>query len=91
MTHRQFLAWEAWYDLDMERPSKDNWYAMQIALEVRRVLHSNPNSVTLDGMRLKFTQKNAETTEEHKRNQLELAKRMWVGRVGGKVRTANGT
>lgn len=31
LTHRQFEAWQAWLDLDMDRPSRTDWYLMQLA------------------------------------------------------------
>lgn len=37
MTHRQFLGWMAWLEIDDERPGKTEMYLMQIAREIRCV------------------------------------------------------
>jgi hypothetical protein len=52
-TARQFRAWLAWLDMDLERPGKAELYAMQTALEVRRGLVKNPNAPKLEDMRLR--------------------------------------
>lgn len=53
-THRQHTTWVAWLDLEWDRPSRADHYAMQIA---RCVLQANAKKgarVKHDDMRLKF-------------------------------------
>ncbi len=54
MTHRQFLAWQAWLELEWDRPSRGDCYQMQVAAEVRRVLAKNPNRIKTNEFKLKF-------------------------------------
>lgn len=52
-THRQVLAWDAWLNLQWDRPSRSDWYAMQIAAEVRYVFSQASRPV--DKFRLRFS------------------------------------
>ena len=36
LTHRQYLGWQAWLEIEWDRPSRSDWYAMQVAAETRR-------------------------------------------------------
>ena len=54
VTHRQYLAWIEWYKLEANHPDRSDWYAMQIAAEVRRANAKNPKSVNVKDMKLTF-------------------------------------
>jgi len=43
----------AWLNEDLERPSRSDWYLMQIAAEVARTKVKDPSSVRLSDMKLK--------------------------------------
>ena len=53
-THRQYLTWLAWLDHRDATPDPTQYYLMQIAAEVRRVLAKQPNSIKLDHFELQF-------------------------------------
>lgn len=55
LTHREFLMWDKWLEERWNNPDLSCHYLAQIALEVRRVLHQKPASVSLNDMLLKFT------------------------------------
>ena len=54
VTHRQYAAWTEWDAIEESRPSRADWYAMQTACEVRRVLAKRPGSIKLEHFRLRF-------------------------------------
>lgn len=57
MTHRQFEAWRRWRREDLNRPSRTDFYLMQIACEVRTVLRSlagGGRHLDLNEFRLRF-------------------------------------
>lgn len=54
MTHRQFVAWQAWEQGEWNRPDRHDYYVMQTAAEVRRGNSKNPRSVQTDHMRIPF-------------------------------------
>ncbi len=56
-THREYLTRLAWLDEQWNQPSRADHYLMQVAQEVRRVLHKNPGQVLLDHFRIPFVQK----------------------------------
>jgi hypothetical protein len=56
ITYRQYLVWIDWSNHDMNFPSRQEYYLMQVACEVRRGwVTGKPSEVTLNDMRLKFT------------------------------------
>lgn len=54
VTHLHKLVWLEWLRMDLERPGKSEWYAMQIACEVRRVLCKTPSAIKVGDFRLGF-------------------------------------
>lgn len=80
LTHRQYLAWGAWFDGEWHRPSLSDHYSMQIAQEVRRVLSRKPNSIKLEHFKLQF-ERPTEKTEEDEQRQLEIDKSVWAFRL----------
>lgn len=54
MTHRQFLTWHAWLAMEWSRPSRSDYYQMQTACEVRRVLSKKPRQVKIKHFHLEF-------------------------------------
>jgi hypothetical protein len=44
----------AWLEMEQERPSRSDWYAMQTAAEIRRSGLKDPNAVKLNDMKLKL-------------------------------------
>jgi len=70
-------------------PSRSDYYLMQIACEVRRVLRKNPESIKLDSFKIPFefeTSENPETAEgytkeEIRQMQMDAIKSRWMRRV----------
>lgn len=54
MTHREFKLWLRWLDDNYNKPSLSDYYMMQIAAEVRRVLSKNPDKIKLKDFLLSF-------------------------------------
>lgn len=54
MTHRQMLVESHWLSEQMNVPDKSDWYQMQTACEVRRVLAKRPASIKPEQFKLKF-------------------------------------
>jgi hypothetical protein len=79
VTHRQYMLWHRWFGLQWNRPSRDNWYLMAIAAEVRRVLSKQPRSIKEKHFKLKFDLENPEgppknlSPEEVKKRKIELS------------------
>lgn len=54
LTHRQFIAWQCWLNAQLNIPTRDNFYQMQIACEVRRTFTKNPNKINPNQFKLSF-------------------------------------
>lgn len=52
-TYRQYIAWLEWLDRQWDIPTRIEFYLMQIAMEVRRVLSKFPNKIKLLDFMLK--------------------------------------
>jgi len=81
LTHRQYLAWQAWLNEQWNHPSLSDHYLMQIAAEVRRVLSRKPNEIKLEHFNLKFGR--PEPVDQT--SQAELAKAAWATRLGKRL------
>ena len=84
MTHRQFVVWCAWLDIEFDRPDRSDWYAMQVAAEVRRVLAKNPGNIKTDSFKLKF-QVGAKTVKPTRAEAAAAAKERSLARMTGNV------
>lgn len=79
ITDREFKARMAWLADEIERPSRADWYAMQIAMEVKRSRVKHPNLVTLKEMVLEREQPKSPLTKEEATTK---SKSFWYGMVG---------
>lgn len=91
MTHRQFSMWQVWLEGEWHRPNRSDYYAMRTALEVRRVLMSNPNLVQIKDMKVRFDFADPEKVEGKdpgltKEQLLNLSKGVAIARAGGKFK-----
>lgn len=93
MTHRQFLAWEAWRELEWNRPSRSDFYIMQNTAEARRGWVKEPGKVETKEFRLKFetvkpkaepmVDEDAGLTDEEKRVKAATrSQSIWFGLTG---------
>lgn len=89
MTHRQFLAWQAYNILALNKPERTDHYLMQVACEVRRVLSRQPGNIQMDHFQLKFVERvnTGDKPNMEQRKIAAMAKAVWTSRVGGNVVT----
>jgi len=79
ITHREYLIWMRYLEEQWEKPSRTDNYLMQIAAEVRRVLHSNPRRIKQSHFLLSFNGKEKKKpTEEEKQRLIAAAKARWT-------------
>lgn len=88
------MAYRQWYENQLNRPDRTDYYLMQIALEVKRVLSTKPGMFKLQHFELDFASKEEErkrlermtpAEKKEKRKRLsEMAKAIWRARLGMK-------
>ena len=79
MTQREFEARTAWIEMEMERPSRSDWYAMQVAAEVRRNRVKDPSTVSLVDMKLKTQQPEPVKAPATKDEAAAISRSRWFG------------
>lgn len=88
VSNREYMTWLAYFGDQWNEPDRSDYYLMQIAMEVRRVLHSNPSQVKLEHAKIPFTpiesgikkiKKPLTAAERDKAT--ALAKAAWAGRL----------
>lgn len=67
LTHRQFLAWQEWLNLQWNEPDRTDHYLMQVSYDIRRVNAKNPSRVKYKDTRITFKDTRA-TAQEQKTN-----------------------
>lgn len=86
MSNREYNVRLAWLDRQMNEPSRSDFYLMQIAQEVRRVLSKKPETILLeDHFKIKFGRSSTEPkelTQEDKDRATAVARSRWMGLVG---------
>lgn len=84
MTHRQFKAWEAWFELEWNVPNRADYYAMNVAAEVRRSRAKNPGVVKVEDLRLKLEKKKVDEGGATQEQLNEMHKQRAIKRLGRK-------
>lgn len=86
MTYREFLTWGAWLDRQWNRPSRSDYYEMQTACQVARVLAKNPGNIKIEHFKLPFGE---EGTREQKTQEAKAvsasAKAGWAAILSAKL------
>lgn len=85
VTHRQFTTWRVWQRLEMDNPSRADYYVMALTTVVKQILAKNPSSIKLKDARLKFTSDADQPVTQSPSSQeyvAELAKAAWALRLG---------
>lgn len=54
ITHREYRLWLIHFRKELDQPSRTDYYLMQIAREVRRVLSKKPNKIQLKDFLIPF-------------------------------------
>ena len=52
MTHRQYAAWIEWLELEWNQPSRDNYYALRIVAEIKRLF--SKDAIDLGELKIQF-------------------------------------
>lgn len=53
-TERELRVWLAWMALQWDSPDRSDYYLMQVACEVRRVLSRDPRAISISDFKLQF-------------------------------------
>jgi len=80
-THREYLAWIRWLKDEKNVPNRSDGYLMQIAAEVRNVLHSlgkNTQRINLEDFKLTFKESKPKP-ELSREEESDKTKRRWFG------------
>lgn len=78
VTHRQYRVWQAWFSLQLDSPSKQDHYMMQLTCEVRRAAAAHPNKYRPEQFRIRFGA-NKPSRSPH---ETALTKSRWVSMMG---------
>jgi hypothetical protein len=85
LTHRQYLAWQAWLDIQYDTPSRTDHYLMALTLEVRSVagmFSKERKRWQMKDVKLNFGMRPKSPVEEKK--QLDAHKALWDLRMSRK-------
>lgn len=89
VSNREYETWMEWFAQQWNEPDRADHYAMQIAAEIRRVLHSKPATVRTDHFALKFVRITPEDVARQSAERLRAQEeaqsnslRFWLGFVG---------
>jgi len=82
MTYRQFCVWHRWMVESLNQPDRHDYYAMQIAAEVRRtILQNKRQSITPTDFKLEWKPVKAAPKKATK-EEIEANKRRWAAFLG---------
>lgn len=86
MTHRQCLAWTYWLRDEWDRPSRSDWYVMQLNTSLARMFAKNPSSIEVKHFKLEFKDESTEHTgpmsEEEAMSHARDSEAIWLGAFG---------
>jgi hypothetical protein len=80
MTYREYLTRLAWLEEQWNAPSRSDYYTMALITVVRQLLAKNPNSITIEKARLKFS--SAKSIEQTREEADRKSKAYWLPLVG---------
>lgn len=86
-TRRELRLWLVWLRRQWDRPDRHDWYLMQLACEVRRVLSKKPASIKVQDFKLRFGTEKTKSKPRTREEAAALSKAKWLGFVeiaGGK-------
>lgn len=91
-SYREFLIWQQWYKDEMNKPSRSDYYVMQVAASVIRGYAKDASSVHLKNMELEFSFESDHAKPKMTKEQAaEMSKARWFAFAGkgGKIRGLN--
>jgi len=89
-SHREYRLRLEWLAAQNNEPSRSDFYLMQIAAEVRRVLHKTPNSVKTDDFQLKFSAVEESITETNAKQRANKSKSFFGSLISMATRKKKG-
>lgn len=81
-TEEQLHVWLAWFNMDMNRPSRLEWYLMQLTAEVRS--SNSRKAVEVASCKIKFTSE-AERAPWNPEKAMVASKAAWLGSMTAPV------
>lgn len=76
-----FLGWQEYFRLELNRPSRADYYAAQIALHVCQAFGGAKNATIADFI-LAFENKNENLTQKEKEQKAANSKAVWLSTLG---------
>jgi len=85
-TYREYKAWHRWLGEQLNNPSLTDMYLMQIAMRVHQSFVKNPQEISRENERIKFTYKPKDPPKPvaSKEVQMSTMKAIWFGLTGYK-------
>ena len=71
-----------WLNDQWNKPERLEYYLMQIAAEVRRVLAKNPNNIKVDDFVLTWKTGDEKPSKEQAEQKASWSKSIWMGLLG---------
>lgn len=90
MTHRQYLAWDAWLDWQWDRPGLTEHYLMQAAWVAAQANAKNPRRLKMEQFRLRFGAEKARRPAAGREQAAAWSKAKWLGMMTMPVREVSG-
>ena len=81
ITSSEFVDWMVYFDEDLNRFHREDYFLAQIAQEIRRVLSKKPDKIKLDSFLLKFEYAK-EKVPMSRKERMEMSKGFWFGMAG---------
>lgn len=85
-TSREFVEWQDFETIDMNTPSRVDYYLAQIAMEIRRTVAKKPELLKLSDFILKFEESKAKVAKGDPEQRLQVSKAAWAAMAGKPVR-----
>ncbi len=89
VSYNEYLAWQAYFQLEMDEPSRTDWYLMRVAQEVRSQTHAlcNSNAAVpgIESFKVPFEVKRPRKAPaaQTKKQVSDILKKRWMAIVGG--------
>ena len=87
ISYREYLIWRHWLNKQWSVPSRTDYYLMQIAREIKRVLSANPDNISTLDFKIAFSDEDEDQKPPPQDPKITAmhAKKLWMSRVGGNV------
>ena len=97
LTHRQYTVWALFRFEELNTPTKQEQYLMQINATIARLFAKNPHTIKADDFKLVFKRTgtvDAPMSEDEMKKRIAFSQAMWIGAAGGMknltIKDANG-